>query len=93
MAKVGVLDRELKATGAWVFVGGLHAPDKSAVLRIDGDDVVAADGPFSGDEEYIGGFWVIEVPSHESALDWARKAARACDLPVEVRPFQDQITI
>jgi hypothetical protein len=48
------------------------------------------DGPYVESKEQIGGFWVIEAADFDTALDWARQAAKACGLPVEVRPFQDE---
>jgi len=32
---------------------------------------------------------VIEAPDLDAALAWAAKASRACEKPVEVRPFQE----
>ena len=40
--------------------------------------------------KHIGGIWVITAPDLDAALDWGRKAARACRIPVEVRPFQEE---
>ena len=48
------------------------------------------DGPFAESKEQMGGFWVINVPDMDAALEWARKATVACDGPVEVRPFQGE---
>jgi hypothetical protein len=48
------------------------------------------DGPFAETKEQIGGFWVIEARDLDAALEWAGKATRACQGPVEVRPFQDE---
>ena len=83
------LNEELKAAGAWVFTGGLHAPETSTVLHLRGRDVITTDGPYLEGKEHIGGFWIIEAPDLDAALDWGRKAARAITLPIEVRPFQD----
>ena len=47
------------------------------------------DGPFSEAKEYIGGFTVIRAADLDAALGWARKAAAATTLPVEVRPFRE----
>jgi hypothetical protein len=38
----------------------------------------------------VGGFWVIKTPDLDSALEWGRKATRACTVPIEVRPFHDE---
>src|SRR5213082_668728 len=39
------------------------------------------------DPEAIGGFWVVDVPSREEALEWAAKTAVACRCAQEVREF------
>jgi hypothetical protein len=90
MSDLAVLNEEMKAAGAWVFTGGLHPADTATVLRSSGGDVLVTDGPFIEGKEHIGGFWIIEAPDLDAALDWGRKATVACTLPIEVRPFQDR---
>ena len=46
------------------------------------------DGPYIETKEVLGGFWVLNVPDLDAALDWAKQATIACRGPVEVRPFQ-----
>ena len=87
---VNALQEELKAAGAWVFAGGLHPPSSATVLRPDGNEVLTTDGPFAEGKEHVGGFWVIRAPDLDAALEWGRKAARACAVPIEVRPFHDE---
>jgi hypothetical protein len=48
------------------------------------------DGPYAESKEQMGGFWIIEAPDFDAALEWARRGAAACEGPVEVRPFQDE---
>ena len=48
------------------------------------------DGPYAESKEQMGGFWVIEAPDMDAALEWAKGAAAACEGPVEVRPFQGE---
>ncbi|MDT7728581.1 MAG: hypothetical protein QOI21_5157 [Actinomycetota bacterium] len=85
-----VFQRDLRATGAWVFSGGLHAPSTATVVRAKGDEVLMTDGPFTEGKEHLGGFTIIDVPDLDSALEWGRRLADATTLPVEVRPFHDQ---
>jgi hypothetical protein len=59
------------------------------VLRARDGDVLVTDGPFAEGKEHIGGFWIIRAPDLDAALGWARKAAAACRLPVEVRPMAE----
>jgi len=89
MADVDAVTTELQQAGAWVFAGGLHPSSTATVVRVDGGDVLITDGPFAEGKEHVGGFWVIQAPDLDSALDWGRKATRACRVPIEVRPFQE----
>ena len=88
MRDVNALDAELRQAGAWVFTAGLHPPSTATVLRPDHGDVLITDGPYAEGKEHIGGFWVIEAPDLDAALEWGRKAARATTLPIEVRPLR-----
>lgn len=91
MRKVRALQDEMKAAGAWVFSGGLHAPSTATVVRMKGGDVVTTDGPYIEGKEHIGGFTVIQAPDLDAALEWGRKTARAITgLAIEVRPFQNE---
>ena len=85
---VDALNADLKAAGAWVFAGGLHPPATATVVRAQSGKVVTTDGPFAETKEQLGGFWIIQAPDLDAALDWAAKGSAACGDPVEVRPFQ-----
>jgi hypothetical protein len=88
MRDLDALNRDLKAAGAWVFAAGLHPADTATVVRLQGDDVLVTDGPFTEGKEHLGGFTIIEAEDLDAALDWARRMARIVTLPIEVRPFQ-----
>jgi hypothetical protein len=90
MRDVNALRQELKAAGAWVFAGGLHAPTTATVLRLQDGEVLTTDGPFAEGKEHIGGFSIIRAPDLDAALAWGRKLAVATTLPIEVRPFRDE---
>ena len=88
MRELDVVNRELKAAGAWVFAGGLHPPSTATVARFRDGEVLLTDGPFVEGKEYLGGITIIDAPDLDAALGWASKIARATTLPIEVRPFQ-----
>jgi hypothetical protein len=88
---VDAVNEEIRQAGAWVFAGGLHPSTTATTVRIKDDEVVTTDGPFAETKEQLGGFWVIKAPNLDAALAWAAKATRACQAPVEVRPFQDDV--
>lgn len=88
MTQVSAFNEALTETGAWVFGGGLHPTSSATVLRAAGGSVSMTDGPYADTKEQMGGFWVIEAPDLDTALDWAGRATTACERPVEVRPLQ-----
>ena len=88
--QVGALNDEMQASGTWVFGAGLHPASSATVVRSGGADVSMTDGPYAESKEQMGGFWIIEAADLDAALDWAGRAAAACEGPVEVRPVQGE---
>jgi hypothetical protein len=85
---IDVLNDEMVAAGVRVFVGGLRSASSAKSLRAQPNGkVLVTDGPYLETKEHIGGFWVVEAADLNEALAWGRKAAVACQAPVEVRPF------
>jgi hypothetical protein len=76
--------------GIWVFAGGLQPGDMATVVDATGGDAIVTDGPYLETKEWIGGFWIFDLPDLDSALQWAKEASAACTGKVEVRPFQDE---
>ncbi len=87
--QVDAVNKEMVAAGAWVFGGGLHPTSAATVLRATAGEVATIDGPYAESKEQMGGFWVIEAADLEAAREWGRKAALACEAPVELRPFHE----
>jgi hypothetical protein len=81
-------NRKLQDKGAWVFAGGLLPIDQATTVDNAGDKPIVTDGPYAESKEYLGGFWVIEAPDLDAALQWAKEGSKACAGKVEVRPFQ-----
>jgi len=87
--RLGEVEEEMKATGAWFFSGRLHDPDTATVLRRSGDEVVTTDGPFVESKEHIAGFYIVEAPDLDAALGWGAKVTACIGVSIEVRPFRD----
>jgi hypothetical protein len=88
-AQVGAFNAELERAGAWVFGAGLQPASSATVIR-PGATVSMTDGPYAETKEQMGGFWVIEAADLDTAVQWAQRAATACEGPVELRPMQDE---
>jgi hypothetical protein len=87
-ADVDAFNTDLQAGGSWVFAGGLTPPSSATVVDATGSQTVTTDGPFAETKEQLGGFWIIEAPDLDAALDIATRGSTACGAPVEVRAFQ-----
>lgn len=90
MQDVRNIREDMKASGAWIFSGGLNSPSTATVLRPHNRDVHTIDGPFAESKEYVAGLTIIQVTDLDAALEWARKLVKATGLLVEVRPFLEQ---
>jgi hypothetical protein len=88
VGQVAAFNEELQRSGAWVFAGGLHPASSATVVRSGEGQVSMTDGPYAETKEQMGGFWVIEAPDLDAALELAGKAATASGEPIEVRPMQ-----
>ncbi|HWE12941.1 MAG TPA: YciI family protein [Solirubrobacteraceae bacterium] len=91
MQNVRAVDQEIRAAGAWVFTGGLHAPGTATVLNPRSTEMPMIDGPYVEGKEHIGGLTIIKASDLDEALAWGRKLAQATTLPVEVRPFRGEL--
>jgi hypothetical protein len=87
--QIGILETEMKSTGAWVFSGRLHEPDTATVVRVSNGEILTTDGPFVEAREHLGGFYIIKAEDLDAALSWASRVTRCIRAPIEVRPFAD----
>ena len=87
MAAIDVFNEQLKADGHWVFAGGLGGPDSATVVDNRGGESMVTDGPFVETKEYLAGFWILDAPDLDVALELATEGSKACNRKIEVRPF------
>lgn len=91
----GVLDNwvaythALKDAGALITVQRLQLADTATSVRMRDGERLLTDGPFIETKEQLLGFYLIEAPSLDVALDWAARMphARPSTVTVEVRPI------
>lgn len=74
---------EAKAAGVYVFGGGIH--EGVDPVLVSGDGAVSRE-IYPG-SRLAGGFTVLELPTREDAVEWARKIAVACRCAQELREF------
>jgi hypothetical protein len=76
------------AEAAGVLAGGNElAPTRDATtVRVRDDETLVTDGPYTEVKEALGGFYLLECDSMDTALDWAARIPGAEHGAVEVRP-------
>jgi hypothetical protein len=89
-AQVDAFNQKVTDAGIWVFGGGLEPIETATTVDATGPEAIITDGPYAEAKEWLGGFWVLEAPDLDAALNLATEASAACEGRVEVRPFQSE---
>ena len=86
MVEMKKLSGELASAGKLRRGAPLGPVSDQAVVRVRSGKALVSDGPYAESKEQMGGFYIIDAPDLDSALDWAGQASAACERPIEVRP-------
>lgn len=76
----------LRNASVFVDGAGLEPPHTATTLRATGGAQQVQDGPFADTKEQLGGYFIIDVPDLDSALEWAARIPAAPGSVIEVRP-------
>jgi hypothetical protein len=77
MQKLSVVQDKLTKQGRLGPVARLLPTTAATTLRKDGDPPLVIDGPFAETKEQLLGFYVVDCPDLDGALDVARDLGRA----------------
>lgn len=87
MAGYQAFTDELSAAGAMVGGERLRPTGTATSVRKRSGDFTLTDGPFAETKEHLGGYYLIEAPSLDAAVAWAKKIPSVEHGTVEVRPI------
>ena len=76
----------LKEAGVMVGGGALQPAAVATTVRQRDGKRHVQDGPYAEAKEQLGGYYVIDVPDLDKALEWAARCPAAASGAVEVRP-------
>ena len=76
----------LKDSGALVGAEQLQETETATTVRLRGGERLLTDGPFIETKEHLLGFYLVDVPDLDTALDWAARMPLIRFGTVEVRP-------
>ena len=73
LAAMSRYNDELKEAGVVLDLAGLHPSANGRRVRYSGGNRTVIDGPFPESKELIAGYWILQVPSMDEAVEWARR--------------------
>lgn len=76
----------LAQSGIMVSGEGLMPPTMTTTVMMRDGKRVVQDGPYAESKDILGGFFVIEVPDLDVALEWAARSPASSTGHTEVRP-------
>jgi hypothetical protein len=71
LGAMGSYNDELKEAGVLVDVAGLLPSAMGRRVRLSGGNRAVIEGPFAESKQLIAGYWILQVPSMEEAVEWA----------------------
>ncbi len=84
---------ELARAGVLLDGSGLQPSSRGARIRYAGARRTVIDGPFAEAKELVAGYTLIQVKSHEEAMEWAMRfpnpMGENADAEIEIRPLND----
>lgn len=87
MTEINQFNEQLRSNGYWVMAAGLGSPNSAQIIDNREDLNYENPGSLFNTPEFYSGFWIIDVPTHELARQFARAGSKACNRKVELRPF------
>ena len=86
MAAFMAYTRALRETGMLIAGDALQPSTTARTVRVRDGQTRVLDGPFADIKEQLGGYYLIEAPDIDTALDWAARCPAATFGAMEVRP-------
>jgi hypothetical protein len=85
LTAMGKFNEEMMKAGVMLAGDGLHPSSKGARIRYSGRDRTVTHGPFTGTEDLVAGFWLIQVKSRDEAIEWMKRAPFDGGSEIEIR--------
>lgn len=76
----------LKDAGVFVGGSGLEPSDVATTVNLRSGGRRVQDGPYAATKEQLGGFFVIDVPHLDAAIEWSARCPIRPGDAIEVRP-------
>lgn len=88
MAEYWAYEKAVSEAGVKVASDALQPVLAATTVRVRDGRRSVTDGPFAETREVLGGYYLLDVPDLDAALDWAARCPGASRGSIEVRPIQ-----
>jgi hypothetical protein len=91
-AAMQAYNAEAVKAGVLLAAEGLTATSKGARVKLNGDQRIVIDGPFTETKELVAGFSIIRVKSLAEAVEWVKRAPNVSpngEGVIEIRKLMD----
>ncbi|HEY6761269.1 MAG TPA: YciI family protein [Baekduia sp.] len=78
--------RELSEAGVHLGNNALEGLDTATTVRVRDGETLVTDGPFAETKEMLGGYYLVDLPNREAAIEWAARVPSAPYGSIEIRP-------
>ncbi|KJK34253.1 transcription initiation protein [Lentzea aerocolonigenes] len=83
---VGRFNEELIEAGVLIAAEGLASAEEGVVVDFSSEPPVVTDGPYGETKELFNGFYLINVPTIQDAIEWAKRTPMtAAGFKTEIR--------
>ena len=74
LTEIGSYNEELQQAGVLLDLAGLLPSAEGRRVKFAEGNRTVIDGPFPESKALIAGYWILQVPSMEEAVAWAKRA-------------------
>jgi hypothetical protein len=89
MADYFAFTQSIAESGELVAGDPLQGLDTATTVRVRGGHISTTDGPFAETKEVLGGYYIVDCPNLDRALELAARIPDVHTGSVEVRPIQE----
>jgi hypothetical protein len=82
---MGKFNDELARAGVLLAAEGLDDPANTVVVDFTGETPVVTDGPYGETKELFNGYYILDVPSVQEAVEWSKRMPMTKGTKVEIR--------